>query len=61
MIENGTQRRELIDEIARYLAAVDLFRAAGCEPTWRPERPADPLLPATASVPLGAPSDVELH
>jgi len=27
----------LIDEIARYLAVVDLFRAADCEPTWRPE------------------------
>ena len=24
-------------EIARYLAAVDVFRAANCEPTWRPE------------------------
>ena len=37
MIENGTQRRELIDEIARYLAAVDVFRALDCEPAWRPE------------------------
>ena len=27
----------LIDEIARYLAVVDAFRAADCEPTWRPE------------------------
>jgi len=27
----------LIDEIARYLAAVDLFRAEACEPTWLPE------------------------
>jgi hypothetical protein len=25
----------LLDEIQRYLAAVDAFRAAGCEPTWR--------------------------
>jgi hypothetical protein len=24
----------LLDEICRYLAAVDAFRAAGCEPTW---------------------------
>ena len=33
---------ELIDEIARYLAAIDAFRAAGCEPAWRREwaRPA---------------------
>jgi hypothetical protein len=27
----------LLDEIARYLAAVDLFRAEACEPTWLPE------------------------
>jgi hypothetical protein len=26
----------LIEEIQRYLAAVDAFRAAGCEPTWLP-------------------------
>jgi hypothetical protein len=29
---------KLIEEIDRYLAAVDLFRALGCKPTWRPER-----------------------
>lgn len=29
----------LLGEIARYLAAVDAFRAVACEPTWRPERP----------------------
>ena len=29
--------KALIDEIARYLAAVDLFRALGSEPTWLPE------------------------
>ena len=27
----------LIDEIARYLSAVDVFRAEWCEPTWLPE------------------------
>lgn len=27
----------LDEEIARYLAAVDAFRAADCEPTWRAE------------------------
>ena len=27
----------LMVEIARYLAAVDTFRAANCEPVWRPE------------------------
>jgi len=28
---------ELFGEIVRYLAAVDLYRALHCEPTWRPE------------------------
>jgi hypothetical protein len=28
----------LIEEIERYLAAVDLFRAEGCEPCWRDGR-----------------------
>jgi hypothetical protein len=28
---------ELVREIARYLAAVDVFRAESCEPTWQPE------------------------
>ena len=27
----------LADEVARYLAVVDAFREASCEPTWRPE------------------------
>ena len=27
----------LVEEVDRYLAAVDLFRAVDCEPTWRPE------------------------
>jgi len=47
---------ELIDEIARYLATVELFRSLGCEPCWRPEStlllaPDEPLLAtgATAS------------
>jgi hypothetical protein len=29
--------KSLLEEIARYLAAVDLFRALGSEPTWLPE------------------------
>jgi hypothetical protein len=42
MNTNDERNRELIEEIARYLAAVDVFRSVGCEPTWRPEtvRPA---------------------
>ena len=27
----------LLTEIERYLAAVDAFRAEGCNPRWRPE------------------------
>ena len=27
----------LMDEVRRYLAAVDVFRAQGREPSWRPE------------------------
>jgi hypothetical protein len=27
----------LVDEIRRYLAAVDVFRAEGAEPRWLPE------------------------
>ena len=34
---NHTEPDTLIGEIARYLAAVDLFRAELCEPTWLPE------------------------
>jgi hypothetical protein len=34
----------LVEEIGRYLAAVDLFRALECEPTWRPERSPSVLL-----------------
>jgi len=36
MIESETHS-ELLDEIERYLAAVEVFRALGCEPAWRPE------------------------
>jgi len=32
----------LLDEIGRYLAAVDVFRAEGAVPHWLPEAPARP-------------------
>ena len=35
----------LLDEIRRYLAAVDVFRAAGCTPHWTRE----PAVRATAA------------
>jgi hypothetical protein len=31
------RQANLANEAARYLAVVELFRAAGCEPHWRPE------------------------
>lgn len=48
MSENTTHPQDLIDEIERYLAAVELFRGLGCEPAWRPEvaRSADERTPA---------------
>ena len=44
MNTNDERNRELIEEIACYLATIDVFRSVGCEPTWRPEtvRPAPP-------------------
>ena len=40
----------LLEEIGRYLAAVDLFRALDSEPAWRPEvtRASAPNEPAPA-------------
>jgi hypothetical protein len=37
----------LMREIGRYLAAVDVFRAERCEPTWLPE-----LAPSRGGTPL---------
>jgi hypothetical protein len=43
----------LMREVARYLAAVDVFRAERCEPTWLPELAASggagPLTPRRPS------------
>ena len=39
-----TSTEGLIGEIARYLAAVDTFRAEGREPIWRPEIVTPPAL-----------------
>jgi hypothetical protein len=42
---------KLMEEVVRYLAAVDLFRELACEPTWRPELPPSaPERPDTAVV-----------
>ena len=47
MMENQIpiERGVLHAEIARYLAAVDAFRAAGCEPDWLPELRAEAPAP----------------
>jgi len=37
MNEQSHMAEALVREIARYLAAVDLFRAERCEPEWLPE------------------------
>ena len=36
-MNEATDAETLIDEVTRYLAVVDVFRAAAGEPTWRPE------------------------
>jgi hypothetical protein len=40
----------LVDEIVRYLAAVDVFRSCGCAPSWRPE-----LVPSAVQLRTGTP------
>ncbi len=51
---------KLMEEVGRYLAAVDLFRELGGEPTWRPELPPEGHQPNAAVVRTSA-LDVELH
>lgn len=36
---HGRELAALVAEIARYLAAVDVFRREGCSLRWRPEQP----------------------
>lgn len=55
--------QELIDEIDRYLAAVEVFRAEGCEPTWRSELPVIAAATSASSSRARGPlrTDVGLH
>ena len=53
--------QQLIEEIDRYLAAVDLFRSECCEPTWRPEIHAEVAVSTPALTPRRLPSDIHLH
>jgi hypothetical protein len=48
-IDMHTDIKVLADEIARYLAAVDLFREVGCSPAWRPEARQADVVPAPAA------------
>jgi hypothetical protein len=51
---------KLIEEIGRYLVAVDLFRTEKCEPTWRSELAHEAARPNATLI--AAPAvDVELH
>ena len=50
-----TSTEDLVDEIGRYLAAVDVFRAEGREPIWRPEIVTAPMPEARSAV-LRAPA-----
>jgi hypothetical protein len=52
---------DLLTEIRRYLTAVDVFRSVDSEPSWRPESSSDVSRPVAPSIPLRAPSDVELY
>jgi hypothetical protein len=40
----------LAEEVDRYLAAVDLFRAEDCEPTWRVESQPESMRPLAGAV-----------
>lgn len=62
MNEQTHTSESLIDEVTRYLAVVDAFRTAGCEPTWRPESapPASAQKPAITR-PNSVPLDLGLH
>ena len=53
--------QQLIEEIDRYLVAVDLFRSESCEPTWRPEIHADVAVSTPPFTPQRLPSDIHLH
>ena len=57
--QSDTQK--LLEEIDRYLAAVDLFRAENCEPTWRPELHQDAPARSVAARSQRLPSDIRLH
>ena len=60
MFEQNTTPK-LIEEIDRYLAAIDLFRAEDCEPAWQPEL--EHRTPSASSTPAPdrLPSDIRLH
>jgi hypothetical protein len=44
----------LMREVRRYLRAVDVFRAEGCEPSWLPEQTLPPGAPPPRPLPASA-------
>jgi hypothetical protein len=56
-----TDTAKLMEEIDRYLAAIDLFRSQGCEPTWRPEGHSEDVTTSAAGASRLLPSDIRLH
>lgn len=54
---NGIDIEKLLDEISRYLQAVEVFRAERCEPRWEPElRPARGALGVRVAAPAPTPA-----
>lgn len=60
MLQQGDTQK-LIEEIGRYLAAIDLFRSESCEPTWRPEIHAEVAVSTPPFTPRRLPSDIHPH
>jgi hypothetical protein len=52
---------KLMEEVDRYLAAVDLFRELACEPAWRSELPVEGRQPSAAAATTSALDVEQLH
>jgi hypothetical protein len=53
VVLTGTDAQLLVREAIRYLAAVEAFRAEGCEPSWQGEdEPAPPKRRRRRSLPV---------
>ena len=61
MNDDHTSIEKLMEEVDRYLAAVDLFRSLDCMPVWRPEDAHDAALPSSEAALDPTPLDLHLH